>query len=231
MDGLEIVSESDDEPMFPKYWRALRPGHLEARGEALHVSLLNLPPQPIPSGRLVIKDSMGFGPAPQRVIRTVPGAVELKATVIEQEDASMLAYLSLIFSKEEAHQFSPLTPSFDGESVENMRESMKGGFTNRTSYAMMVDEELLKEGLPYEDEHCYSMLCHWQNTLSDHPTAWDGARLSLPGDRGEDALTFFRTRRIEGKCLLFQESNEEGFPLRIHIDLGLMERLCSGHDS
>jgi hypothetical protein len=168
---------------------------------------------------------MGFGPTPQRVVRTIPGTYDLSATVLEQNGVSMLAYLSIIISKEEADSFSPVTPHFDEEDPGQMRQSIKEGFINRTSYAMMVDEELLKEGLPIEDEHCYSMLCHWQNTLSDHPTDWDGDRLDLPGDRGSKALTFFKTRRIEGKTLLWQETNKEGFPLRLHVDLGLMDRI------
>ena len=227
---LESVQPPENRTMYPKNWRALRPGHLEAQGQALHVNILDLAPQPIPTGRLVIKDSMGFGPTSQRVIRTIPGSSELKATILEQGESKMLAYLSLIFSKEEVHSFHDLTPTFDGELLSNMSSSKKGGFTNRTSYAMMIDEQLLKEGLPLDDDHCYSMLCHWQNTLSDHPTEWEGARLTLPGERGEEALTFFKTRRITGQTLLWQESNEEGFPLRIHVDLGLMERVFSSDD-
>lgn len=206
-------------------WRALRPGYLEIRGEALHITVLDLGQLPLPSGRLLVKDAFGFGYGPQRTIGVIPGSASLKATIVEQSGVSLMAYLSLGFQKARDTSFRRITPTFDGEEEASIPEKRQGGFVNRSTYAMVVDETLLKKGLPADDDHCYSMLCHWQNRLDDRPSPWEGHRFDLPGSEGQEALAFFKTRMNEGLTFLWMEEDQEGLPVGIHLDLGMMERL------
>ena len=206
-------------------WRALKPGYFELNGEALNMHVLSLGELPIPSGRLIVKDSNAFGYGPQRAIPVIPSAYPIKATCVEQGSLSMLAYLSIEVSSEPSASWCALSPTHVNEPSEDLPERLQGGFLNRSAYGIMVDESLLKEGLPVEDEHCYSLLCHWQNHIEDTKPIWEGARYDFHSEQNTKPLVVFRTHQMTGMTRMYGELDELGLLCRIHVDLGLMSRL------
>jgi hypothetical protein len=207
------------------HWRALRPGYFELNKEALNVHLVQLDALPCPSGRLVIRDSNGFSRGPQRAIPVIPGHYQLTATCVEQGRISLLAYLSIEFSKNPATQWQRLSPTYTQEQAEDLPERWRGGFVNRSAYGLMVDEALLKEGLPYDDDHCYSMLCFWQNRIEDTKPDWEGARYKFSPEQDKAPVVIFRTHQMQGLTPIYGELDDVGLLARLHVDLGLMNRL------
>lgn len=209
------------------HWRALRPGYFELKGEPLTVTVLKLDDLPVPSGRLIIKDANGFGYGPQRAVPLIPGSYGMSATCVEQGEVSMLAYLSLeIGSKtSKAKAWREITPVHREEQEEDVAERLRGGFINRSAYGLMVDESLLKQGIPMDDEHCFSLLCYWQNRIDDLGSVWEGGRYPIGEAKEGLPVTMFKTRRMSGLTKIYAEVDEMGFLLRLHVDVGLMERL------
>lgn len=211
-------------PPYPE-WRALKPGYFELNDEPLNMHIMSLGNLPIPSGRLIVKDSNAFGFGPQRAIPVIPNNYSLKATCVEQGSLSMLAYLSVELSYEPCVSWCSLAPTHIQESIDDLPERLQGGFVNRSAYGIMVDESLLKEGLPVEDEHCFSLLCHWQNHIEDIKPVWEGARYNFYSEQKSEPLVVFRTHQMKGITRLFGELDELGMLCRIHVDLGMMTRL------
>jgi hypothetical protein len=176
-----------------------------------------------PSGRILIKDGNSFGYGPQRAIPVIPGVYDIEATTLHQGDVSMLAYLIVVLSEQSASRFGELTPTHTGESVDSIPEKNRGGFFNRSAYALMVDEQILKEGIPTDDDHCYSLVCHWQNHVEDKKPDWEGCVYELGGQPDEN-LVYFKTRQLSGLTKLYGEFDDLGMLLRVHVDLGLMHR-------
>jgi hypothetical protein len=213
------------------HWRALRPGYFELKKEALNVHLVKCEDLPIPSGRLIIKDANGFGRGPQRAIPVIPGTYPMTATCVEQGQVSMLAYISIEMSSAPVYAWKLLTPIHKNEQEMDIAERLRGGFLNRSAYGLMVDEDLMKNGLPIEDEHCYSMLCYWQNRIEDTKPVWEGGRYALDTQKEEKPVVIFKTRMMTGLTRIYGELDGMGFITRLHVDLGLMERLYKAGES
>lgn len=206
-----------------KHWRALKPGYFEVKKQALDIEIVSLGYIQCPSGKLIIKDTISFSPYNQEYFKVIPGNYEIKATLVVQQETTMLAYLSLIFSASKGNQFEKLCPTRDNTGIHQKKQVE--GFKNRSGYAMIVDESLLRLGLPIDDEQCHFMVHYWQNRIEDKKPNSESLFFDLDPESKKSELFVFKTRLNAGLTPVWNEIDEHGISTRFHIDLGLIPRL------